>query len=65
MIDPREAERDPIYMVGAEWLVRLRQPGLSLSDTLSWQRWMDQDPRHRQAFSELEEVWEKLGAVSM
>jgi transmembrane sensor len=65
MIDPREAERDPIYMVAADWLVRLRQPGLSLSDTLSWQRWMDQDPRHRQAFSELEEVWEKLGAVSM
>lgn len=63
MMDPREAERNPIYMVAADWLVRLRQPDLSLSDTLSWQRWMDQDPRHRQAFRDLEEVWEKVGAV--
>jgi transmembrane sensor len=63
MTEPREAEQDPIYMVAADWLVRLRQPDLSLSDTLSWQRWMDQDPRHRQAFLDLEEVWEKLGAV--
>ncbi len=63
MLDPREAERDPVYRAAADWLVRLRQPDLSLSDTLSWQRWMDQDPRHRQAFCDLEDIWEKLGAI--
>ena len=63
MVDPEDAEQSPLYRVAADWLVRLRQPDLSLEATLSWQQWMAEDSRHRQAFLELEEVWEKLEAV--
>lgn len=63
MIDPEDAERDPIYRMAADWLIRLRQPDLSLSDTLSWQRWMAEDARHREAFLDLEGVWEQFDGV--
>lgn len=63
MIDPTDLEDDPIYRDAADWLIRLRQPDLRSSDTLTWQRWMAEDPRHRQAFRELEEVWGKLATV--
>jgi len=64
MIEPGvDIERDPIHAVAADWLIRLQQPDLSLEDTLDWQQWMAEDPRHRQAFRALEQVWEKLDSV--
>ena len=56
-------ERDPIQATAADWLIRLQEPDLSLEDTLSWQQWMAADPRHSQAFRDLEEVWEKFDSV--
>jgi transmembrane sensor len=58
-----DAERDPVYEVAADWLLRLRQPNLSLEDTLGWQQWMEQDASHREAFRALEVVWGKFDAV--
>jgi transmembrane sensor len=60
-----DAEQDPIHAVAADWLIRLQQPDLSLEETLNWQQWMAQDPRHRQAFRGLEEVWETFDSVPM
>jgi transmembrane sensor len=59
-VDP---ERDPIYAVAADWLVRLHQSEVSLEDTLAWQQWMEQDSRHRESFRALEETWEKFDDV--
>jgi len=63
MIDPTDLEDNPVYRAAADWLIRLGQPDLLPSDTLTWQRWMAEDPRHRQAFHELEELWGKVAAV--
>lgn len=59
-----DAERDPVYAAAAEWLARLREPNLTLEETLAWQQWMGQDARHRQAFKELEDVWEMFGSLA-
>ena len=58
-----DADRDPVYAVAADWLSRLQQRRLTLEETLAWQDWMSQEPRHRQAFAELEELWEKFDSV--
>ena len=59
-----DAERDPVYAVAAEWLARLRGPNLTLEETFAWQQWMGRDARHRQAFKELEDIWEMFGTVA-
>jgi len=60
-IDP---ERDPVYAAAAEWLSRLRQPRLTLEETLAWQQWMSQAPHNRRAFLELEELWDKFDSLA-
>lgn len=50
------AEQDPITLAAADWFARLQEPDVSLEETLAWQRWMNEDPRHAQAFSDIEEV---------
>ena len=66
MSEPRpDPEQDPIYAVAADWLIRLQQPDLSLDETLGWQQWMAEDPRHRDAFRGLEAVWEKFESVPL
>jgi len=51
-----EADRDPIHLAAAQWFARLRDRDVSLDDTLAWQAWMGEDPRHAQAFARLEDV---------
>ena len=55
-----DADRDPVYAVAADWLSRLQQRRLTLEETLAWQDWMSQEPRHRQAFAELEDCGRSL-----
>ncbi len=58
-----ELEQDAIDTAAAEWLLRLRQPHLTLEETLAWQQWLAQDPRHETAFRALEELWDKFGSM--
>lgn len=58
-----DVETDPIYRAAAHWLTRVQDPGLSLEDSLEWQQWIGADPRHRQAFARLEQVWDQPWAV--
>jgi transmembrane sensor len=51
-----EVDRDPIHETAAGWFARLRDSNVSLEDTLAWQAWMQEDPRHAQAFARIEEV---------
>ena len=59
-----DTERDPVYAAAAEWLARLREPNLTLEDTFAWQQWLAQNAAHRQAFQELEDVWEMFDSVA-
>jgi transmembrane sensor len=64
MNEPRpDPERDPVYAAAADWLSRLQQPSLTLQETLDWQKWMAQSPRHSEAFREIEELWERFGSL--
>ncbi len=64
MIEARlDPERDPIHAAAADWLIRLQQRDLSLNDTLDWQQWMAEDPRHRDAFCRLEQLWEMFDSA--
>src|SRR5436190_4509336 len=58
-----DPEWDPIYAAAADWLSRLQQPNVTLEETLAWQQWMAQSPRHSVAFHELEKLWEKFGSL--
>jgi len=59
-----DTERDPVYAAAAEWLARLREPNLTLEETFAWQQWLAQNAAHRQAFQELEDVWEMFDSVA-
>src|SRR5690349_9535281 len=50
------AEHDAIHLTAADWLARLRDPEVSLEETLAWQNWLNEDIRHAQAFARMEEV---------
>ena len=41
----------------ADWLVRLNESTASEVDFEQWQHWLGADPRHAQAFQELEGTW--------
>lgn len=42
------------------WYVRLQNPQLPASERIDFRRWLDSDPRHAEAFHEVEVVWQKL-----
>jgi transmembrane sensor len=54
--DSHSLEDTLIHERAAEWVVRVQDSNVSLQDTLAWQAWMKEDPRHRQAFAHLEEL---------
>lgn len=55
---PFDPERDE---AAAYWLLRLKSPGLSEAETAEWLHWCEADPRNRQAFEAMAEVWEIAG----
>jgi transmembrane sensor len=59
----RAADRDPVHMAAADWFARLREPDVSLEDTMAWQRWISADTRHAEAFARIEEVSNVLRAM--
>lgn len=58
-----DVERDPIHARAAEWLARLESPQVSLEETIAWQEWMEQNPRHAEAFARMEELSVVLNQV--
>ncbi len=57
-----DADRDPVHAEAAEWFALLREPDISLDDTLAWQTWMS-DARNAQAFARIEEVSSVLAGL--
>lgn len=42
------------------WYVRLQNPQLPASERIDFRRWLDSDPRHAEAFHEVELLWQTL-----
>ncbi|MEJ0038991.1 MAG: FecR domain-containing protein [Gammaproteobacteria bacterium] len=59
----KDADQDPVHEAAAEWFAKLREPDVSLEDVLAWQRWMNAEPRHGEAFARIEEVSTLLRSV--
>ena len=47
----------------AEWLVRLQDSSLPSEELLEWERWIDEDPLHRQAFDDVERLSRRTDAL--
>ena len=49
-------ERDPVLTEAAEWILELQARDVSEERIAAWQRWLSEDPAHRQAFDRLQAV---------
>ena len=55
---------DPLSVEALEWFVRLRDEALDQSVSMQFSSWLDQSPRHREAYAEIESLWSDLDAVA-
>jgi transmembrane sensor len=58
-------ERDTILDQAAEWYMRRDAGGFSAGDVLRLQTWLAADPRHREAFDEIEATWSLMGRAAL
>jgi transmembrane sensor len=49
-------DRNSMDTAAADWLARLREPEVSLEETLAWQDWMREATSHAEAFERMEEL---------
>jgi transmembrane sensor len=54
---------DPLVLEAAEWLIRLRDSEVAPQVIAEWERWLAANPDHRQAFVQVQTLWEALGQV--
>lgn len=53
---------DPIRHQAAAWFARLRADDASEADRRQWRAWLAEDPRHRDSYARLEQLWSSLGS---
>jgi transmembrane sensor len=56
MTEQTRADRDRAHLAAAEWLLRLRDAGVSIDEVMAWQRWLQADAKNLAAFERLEEM---------
>ncbi|HEY6927342.1 MAG TPA: FecR domain-containing protein [Steroidobacteraceae bacterium] len=61
--DVTDIEHDPAYVAAAEWLLKLQDTEITIDATLAWQAWLNESPRHAEAFARLEELAQLLPDV--
>lgn len=54
--DDFASQQDPLDIEAANWVVRHRR-GLSPAEHHDWQRWLAQDPRHGDAFNDMQDTF--------
>lgn len=52
---------DPVTREAAAWFSRLRADDVSEEDRARFERWLETDPRHRNAYAAFEHFWSKTG----
>ena len=60
---PSDIERDPVHEAAAEWFVRLQDVQVSIDEVLAWQNWVNESPRHAQAYARIEETSQALRSL--
>ena len=61
---PTDIEHDPVHQAAAEWFVRLQNTEVSIEDALAWQSWINESPRHKDAFARIEETSQVLRSMT-
>jgi transmembrane sensor len=51
---------DPLIEEASIWHVRLREPDADDHDREAFQRWLERDPLHREAYAEMQRLWSAL-----
>ena len=59
----RMLDDDPLVLEAGEWLIRLRDNEVAPQVIAEWERWLAADPNHRQAFVQVQTLWEAVGQV--
>lgn len=57
----QEAVVDPATREAAEWFARLRADDATEAERVRFQRWLDADPHHREAYAGFERFWSATG----
>ncbi len=57
-----EQGHDVVREQAAQWFARLQAPDAGEHDRAGWQRWMDEDACHREAYARLQARWHEIGA---
>src|SRR5688500_3060084 len=50
--------------VAWEWVLRLREDDASQDHLAEWLQWYESDPRHREAFEEMQAFWREAGRLA-
>jgi transmembrane sensor len=62
--DHNSARRqENILETAAQWFDRLQHEELTAPELAAWQQWLAQSPAHRDAFDQLQDLWQRLGEV--
>lgn len=59
----RLIEGDALLDAAAAWFVRVQNDDLSVNEIAEWQRWLTEDPAHREAFDRIQSLWSDLGRL--
>jgi transmembrane sensor len=54
---------DEIRALAAAWLARIRADNVRPADRTGFQTWLDEDERHREAFTAVAAMWETTGSL--
>lgn len=60
--EPGNKPPDEIFEEAVRWHGLLREPGAAAADHARFALWLDEDPRHGEAYAEAVRLWEALGA---
>ncbi|MGH1372233.1 MAG: FecR family protein [Cellvibrionaceae bacterium] len=64
MTEAIQKNYDQLLDEAASWIARLRAPKASAQQHADFSKWLNSSPAHTQAFDEMSDTWETLGAAA-
>ncbi|TNM61903.1 FecR family protein [Aliirhizobium smilacinae] len=59
----KEYETDPTYIKALEWFVRIKDKSVTSADRIAFERWIEENPSHAEAFQRAEALWKRFDIV--
>jgi transmembrane sensor len=56
-------ESDPRLRAAAEWALELDSPDVPVERVAAWQHWLNQNPRHAEAFDRIDKLMSRAGRI--